>query len=66
MGQAITEQAISTAFERVRLGGERIELIDEAEKGLRLRVGERGAKWSYLPGWETRSACASRWDRGRP
>ncbi len=43
----LTEPAIRSALDRIQ-GGGRAELVDEAEPGLRLRVGASGAEWSVL------------------
>ncbi|MGN6122862.1 MAG: tyrosine-type recombinase/integrase [Sphingomonas oligoaromativorans] len=47
MGVALTKLGIEAAMAKVQKGG-RIELIDEREAGLRIRVGERVAKWSTM------------------
>jgi integrase len=47
MATILTITAIESAVTK-GLKGQRIELIDDREFGLRLRVGARGAKWSVL------------------
>lgn len=47
MSVALTKSAVDSAVARAQ-AGERIELVDGQEQSLRLRAGERGAKWSVL------------------
>ena len=47
MGVALTKTGIEAAMVKVSSGG-RIELIDEREAGLRIRVGEKSARWSTM------------------
>lgn len=47
MAVILTKTAIDAAVAR-GAKGERVELADDVEPGLRLRAGERGAKWSVL------------------
>ena len=47
MGVNLTKAGIEAAITKVRKG-ERVELHDDREGGLRLRIGERSAKWSVL------------------
>ena len=54
-GPALTDEAIAAAVQQ-REGVSRVELVDSAEPGLRLRIGGRVAQWSVL----TRGAVADR------
>ena len=47
MGKTLTKVSIDAAVARARVG-ERVELADDREPGLRLRAGEQSAKWSAL------------------
>ena len=47
MGATLTRIGIDAALARARKG-ERVELADDGEAGLRFRAGERVAKWSVL------------------
>ena len=47
MALTLTRTAIDAAVARAEKG-ERVELADDHELGLRIRAGERGAKWSVL------------------
>ena len=45
---AISDASIADALQRVKGSLDRVELVDGREEGLRLRAGERGARWSVL------------------
>lgn len=47
MAVMLTKAGIEAAIAKVG-AGERIELVDDREAGLRIRAGERSAKWSVL------------------
>jgi integrase len=47
MATALTKLGIDAAISGIEKG-QRVELIDDREHGLRIRIGERGAKWSLL------------------
>lgn len=47
MAVLLTKPGIDAALAKSR-NGERVELVDSREAGLRLRAGERDAKWSVL------------------
>jgi integrase len=48
----LDDAAIAAAFRRAAEAGERVEILDHDEQGLRLRIGSRSARWSVI----TRSA----------
>ncbi len=48
MALTLTRTAIDSIVARAADGRERLELADDREPGLRIRAGERGAKWSVL------------------
>lgn len=45
MAATLTKIAIEAAISGIKKG-QRVELIDDRERGLRISVGERGGKWS--------------------
>ena len=47
MGVTLTKSSIDKAVARAA-DGARVELVDDQEPGLRIRAGDRGAKWSVL------------------